>query len=411
MIDAPYTLFTRIPLYADADGAVHADDLWAKDLACHLTYIQDFRICCPLLPMAACPDNAVVVTGLSQAQVIPVARDRGWLSVLRNLVPNFLQVRRAVKHSRIVHSGGAGWAFPLSYYVLLLRPFLTFQWIMVIESSFWMKPDRGPVSLRQRLSHMLHSRLVRACVRAADAHIFTQSWYRDLFLPPEVPAHVAPAVWIDAEDILDTEAHAARQPKRSDGPARLIFPARLVPEKGVETVLKAIEAFERRHEGQDIPAPLLQVDLMGAGALAAMCRNFADQPRRAVQVRFLEQVAYGPPFFELIGEYEALLVANQQPEQPRIIFDAFSQALPVIATRTPGIETCLEQDRTGWLFDVDDSAALADLFERAIAQPQVLADMGAWACDAVSTWTHARMHQNREVFLKTRLNLAAQENC
>ena len=408
MIHDPYTLFTRIPLYADGDGAVHADDLWAKDLACHLTYIRDFRICCPLLPMAARPENAVIVSGLRRDQITPLARDRGWLSVLRNLVPNFLQVRRAVSRSRIVHSGGAGWAFPLSYYVLLLRPFLTFQWIMVIESSFWMKPDRGPVSLRQRLSHSVHGRLVRACVRAADAHIFTQAWYRDLFLPAGVPAHVAPAVWIDAEDILSAEARA---PRRRDGPARLIFPARLVPEKGVETVLKAIEDFEHRHGGQDPSAPLLQVDLMGAGALAAMCRDFADQPRKAVKVRFLEQVAYGAPFFELIRDYEAVLVANQQPEQPRIIFDAASQALPVIATRTPGIETCVTQDRTGWLFDVDDSAALSALFERAIAQPRDLADMGAAARDAVSMRTHARMHQDREVFLKTRLDLAAQENC
>ena len=401
MIDLPYTLFTRIPLYADATGAVYADDLWAKDLALHLEYIADFRICCPCLPAADRPEGTTVVAGLAPSQIVPLARDGGRLSVLRNLWPNFVQVRRAVKATQIVHSGGAGWAFPLSYYILTLRRRFQFQWVMVIESSFWMKPESGPVSLRQHLSHAFHHRMIRACMVAADAHIVTQSWYRDLFLDADASAHVAPAVWIDEQDILPAPPAA---PKRRTGPARLIFPARLVAEKGVETVLDAIEAFAARH-GSDAP-PRLQIDIVGAGPLADRCRAFAARDHGAVAVRFLDPVPYGAPFFELIRGYEAVVLANRQPEQPRVVFDAFSQAVPVIASRTPGVETTVADGLTGWLFAVDDAAALADLFERAVDRPQALAEMGAAARGAVAQRTHLRMHQDREAFLKDRLRLA-----
>lgn len=399
MITAPYTLFTRIPLYADATGAVYADDLWAKDLALHLSYIADFRICCPCLPAADRSEGMTEVAGLTPSQIVPLAQDRGRLSVLRNLWPNFAQVRRAVKATQIVHSGGAGWAFPLSYYIRALRRRHPFQWVMVIESSFWMKPTQGPVSLRQHLSHAFHHRMIRACMAAADAHIVTQSWYRDLFLGPDAEVHIAPAVWINEEDILDAPPDA---PKCGTGPARLIFPARLVPEKGVETVLRAIETLATRLS----PDHPLQIDIVGAGPLAARCRDFAGQDHGAITVRFCDPVPYGAPFFEMLRGYEAVLLANRQPEQPRIVYDAFAQAVPVIASRTPGIETNVIEGKTGWLFPMDDAAALADLLARALAEPQALADMGAAALDAVARRTHLRMHRDREAFLKARLRLA-----
>lgn len=405
MISLPYTLFTRIPLYADATGAVYADDLWAKDLAFHLTYIADFRICCPCLPATARPEGATVVAGLTPDRIISLQPVKGWKAVIRTLWSNFVQVRRAVRDTQIVHSGGAGWPFPLSFYILPLRRKRDFQWIMVIESSFWMKPRHGPVSVRQHLSHAFHHHMIRACMRAADAHIVTQSWYRDLFLDPEAPVHVAPAVWIDEDDIL---AAAPDTPKRGTGPARLIFPARLVPDKGVETVLQAIETFAARHSTE--AAPVLQIDIIGAGPLAERCRNFAAQDHGAVAVRFLDPVPYGAPFFALLGEYEAVVLANRQPEQPRIVFDAFSQAVPVIASRTPGVESSVIDGHTGWLFAVDDVVALATLFERVIAQPRNLADMGAAAHKAVANRTHMRMHKDREAFLKTRLRLQADPN-
>jgi hypothetical protein len=45
----------------------------------------------------------------------------------------------------------AGWAFPISFYILPLSYPYRFIWVVVIESPFWMKPAGG-AGLRQTVS-------------------------------------------------------------------------------------------------------------------------------------------------------------------------------------------------------------------------------------------------------------------
>lgn len=49
MIKEKYTLFTRIPLFINENNELYADNLWEKDLSPHVEYIDDFRICCPVV--------------------------------------------------------------------------------------------------------------------------------------------------------------------------------------------------------------------------------------------------------------------------------------------------------------------------------------------------------------------------
>lgn len=211
LLDA-YTLFTRIPVHISGN-MVWTDALWEKDLAEHLIYLRDFRLCCPVIRQKSytLPKGLVQIEGLAPDQITPLRVDRSWGSVLVNLLPNFLGVLRALLQTRIAHSGGAGWAFPLSYYILLLRPFLNVQWIMLIESSFWMKSGQGPHSLRRRVAHAFHEMMLRRCLRAADARIFTQNWYRRVLLDETDRTLVSPAVWVDANQIAPQSMIAERQ--------------------------------------------------------------------------------------------------------------------------------------------------------------------------------------------------------
>src|SRR5205085_7952338 len=96
----------------------------------HLDYISDFRICCPVV-YTDDTQGLEEITHLSIKRIFALRKDYGWRSVAANLFPNFAGVIEACKGANIVHSGGAGWAFPLSFYLLLLRPFFTFQWVIV----------------------------------------------------------------------------------------------------------------------------------------------------------------------------------------------------------------------------------------------------------------------------------------
>lgn len=383
MVAGRYTLFTRIPLYQDMDGIFWTDHLWAKDLLLHLDYIPSFQICCPVLEKtrATTADTALP---FSSDQVFGLLQDKGWGSVIRNILPNRRSVTDAVRASDIVHSSGAGWAFPLSYYILGLRRRFTFKWIMVIESTFWRAPDGRNPGLRKRITQIFHRRLIRACLSRADARIFTQDWYRQELYGGTDACHIAPAVWIDEDIVLPS-------PQRRQGEVlRVIWPARMIPEKGVETVLSALALYD---------GPPIQIDMVGAGKLEDEVRTFVESYNGPAQIRFLEAVAYMPDFFNLIRDYDACLIASLTEEQPRVAFDAFSQAVPCIASATHGNRSVITEGRTGHLFVPGDAQDLSDLLKDIASKNKNMDALRIYALDAARQVTHSGMHKARAMFL------------
>ncbi|OCX66394.1 hypothetical protein BFP70_05050 [Thioclava sp. SK-1] len=394
MIAGRYTLFSRIPAYEGPDGSVHTTPLWAKDLQLHLGYIADFALCCPLLPLAQAEEDTAPVAGLHADQVTALREDHGWGSVGRNFIGNFRAVVRAARGSRIVHSDGAGWAFPLAFYLLPLSFVMGFRWIMVIESSFWMMPKTG-ASLRQRISHGVHKTALRLCLKRADLRIFTQDGYRRLFGIGTERSLIAPAVWINEDQILTPDQNMQRLSGLSSNMTRFIFPARLVPDKGITAVLQAIDHLDRAL--LDLPEaqrPDIGIDLIGEGPLQQECQTFCAVHDGPVQVRFLSPVPYGAPFFALLGQYHAIVLANRQHEQPRVIFDAFSQGVPVISSDTEGVRDIIRADNS-LLFPVDDPAALAQALLRFAKDPQMQAQFANAARDAADGHSHKGMHETR----------------
>lgn len=399
MIRGRYTLFSRVPLYVDIDGTVWASLIWHKDLDLHLNYIEDLYLCCPLEALPEDKEGFLPLERLPRSRVEPLRRDRGLLSVLRNLVPNFLTVRRAVAASRIVHSGGAGWAFPLSFYILPLSVTRRFFWIVLIESSFWMKPPDGKTTPREFLSHHLHAGLLRQALRRADARVFTQEGYREFFgIGPE-RSLIAPAVWIDDDVILSPEAQAARLAALPRSKVRLLFPARLVPEKGVDTILEAV-GFLSHRLACETDTVEVEIDLIGQGEMAETCRRFAKDNPGPVTVRLLEPLPYGPAFFALLRRYHGVVLANRHQEQPRIVFDAFSQGVPVISSNTAGVRQVVARERNALLFPVGDAASLADAMFRFARDPALRGALSERALQDVRGFSQRRMHEEREAFLK-----------
>lgn len=402
MINARYTLFSHIPLFKDPQGQFHTNQLWEKDLALHAGYLPRLNLCCPVLPLADLSNPAdadTPVDCVTADQIIALAEGRGWRSALSNIIPNYRTTRRALQDCDIAHSSGVGWPFPLSYYVLMQRRRHAFQWVMVIESSDWMLPEGQRPNLRARIGETLHGRLIRACLRMADARIFTQAWYRDNLLGHDENCLIAPAIWLDAATI-----RAAKDlPPRLPGPLRVIFPSRLIPQKGVRTVMQALEIYQ-----QEPDAPALQLDVMGEGLLAGALTEFIARRSATpstVQLRLIPPLRYGAPFLSALRQYDAVLIASEKEEQPRIAFDAFSQGLPCIASRTHGNQSVIDAPHTGTFFAPGDAAELASTLAQCAADPDALAALRPKVLDRIAQNTHAQMHRTREAFLHQVLNL------
>jgi glycosyltransferase involved in cell wall biosynthesis len=118
----------------------------------------------------------------------------------------------------------------------------------------------------------------------------------------------------------------------------------------------------------------------------------------------LEPVKYGEPFFNLLRSYDALLVPSLSDEQPRVIFDAFSQAVPILGSDTGGIREIVDHQLNGRLFPPGDVDALARDLDWASHNRQALQAMGMNALAKCHQFTHRSMHETRHGILLKALN-------
>ena len=379
-----YLLVVPVPWYQAEDGSVWLDDLWHRDLMRHLDYLADLTVLAPRLPLG---DTA----GMVQAGPGVKFRDLPWgQSTVKGLLrapATLLAAVRAVRGADIVHSGVAGWPFPPGLFVNPLAVMLRKPMVIVVESAFWRLSGPGPHSRKARLRASVVEGFARWSVRKAALSVFTHEGYRaSLAAGNEARSIVTPATWIDASDVLDEPAAQAAWGAKT-APAKVILPARLTEGKGIAVLLDALSL----PEADSLP---VSVDVIGDGPLRPMVAEAAARLGRS-RLRLLDPVPYGEPFLSLLCGYHAVLVPSITDEQPRILFDAAAQAVPVLASDTEGHRGLVEDGVNGWRFAPGDPRALLAALQRAAAAPMDLRQLGLSARDWAEGRTHNAMHLAR----------------
>lgn len=380
-----YLLVAQPPWYRDAQGAVWLDKLWARDLLRHLDYISDLTVLAPMLPL---PTPAT--DGLQRLPDLPGLRFRDLPTGvsardgLRKLPAMLRAAFAAVHGADVVHSGAAGWPIPPGFVVNPLAVMMRRPLVIVVESAFW-RGDGTPRGRGARLMGGATERLARWSVRRARLSVFTHQGYADdLAGGARGQVMVSPASWIDEADILPLPAAEAAWDAKPPAP-RFLLAARLITAKGIPLALQAMELAEAKGH----PVAL---DIIGEGPLAPEIEALAARLRVA-RLRLLAPVSYGAPFFDLLRGYSAVLVPSVSDEQPRILYDAFAQAVPVIASDTPGHREAVIPEVTGLRFSPNDPAAMLAVLSG--THPDTLRTMGLTARDRVQAHTHRAMHLAR----------------
>jgi glycosyltransferase involved in cell wall biosynthesis len=384
--DCRYLLVAPVPWYRATDGTVWLDDLWHRDLMRHLDYLSDLTILAPRLP-------ADGVKGLVKVESTEALRFRAlpWgRSVLHGvlLAPvTLVAAVRAVAAADIVHSGAAGWPFPPGLFVNPVAVLARKPLVIVVESAFWRLSGPGPHSLKARMRARVVEGFARWSVRKAALSVFTHEGYRESLAPGlEARSIVTPASWIDAGDVLD-EASAEAAWDAKAGPVRVILPARLTEGKGVALVLDALS-------GDTAGGQPIALDVIGDGPLRQAVAEAAARLGPA-RLRLLDPVPYGAPFLSLLRGYHAALVPTITDEQPRVLFDAAAQALPVLASDTEGHRGLIEDGVNGWRFQPGNPGALLAALQRAAEAPMALRKLGLKARAWAESRTHDAMHLAR----------------
>jgi glycosyltransferase involved in cell wall biosynthesis len=397
-ITSKYLLVINIPLYREKDGATYAGQLWFKDLAEHLSYLDSFTLACPVL-VGTPAEIAVSLQSdsrFSRIQIMDLPAPRSLARAILVLPQTVWRLLRAVRSAEVIHAGIAGWPIPYGWIVTPMAKFLGKKLVIIVESAPWRLNAGSPQGLKSRVTASVYERLARWCLSRADLAIFTQDEYRQSLLVREPErGHVIHASWIDKDVIIsDARAEAVWEEKigGNSGGLAILFVGRLEPQKGVAVLLEAIKVVARKN----IPVTL---DILGSGEFAAKCREVSAELHGSTRVNVLGTVAYGTPLFELLQRYHAVILPSISDEQPRIVYDAYSQGVPALASGTAGLRDCIHENQTGWLVESNNVNELGGVIERAAGNVEELRRMGMAALRVARSMTHQQMHLKRQLLL------------
>ena len=404
MIESRYLNIIMIPTYVDGDGNRYADELWHKDLVRHLGPIQNLTLAAPLRPASEAKfplfliDPAKLKGKLGFVDLPPC---RSLASALATMPRAIGTLWKAIGNAEIVHLGVGGW--PLSYgWVAAPMAKLRGKFLLTnLESAGWRLGWSRPYRARPLMQALVYEVMGYFCVNMSDMVTATQSAYlREMLLPwRRSRGQVFSASWIDEEVILSREQAAAswseklRDPGR---PLRVGFAAKLAPSKGVSVLLEALGVLEGRGVAVDMR-------IYGEGDLFDACSVFAARATGGVKLTMEGVLPYGPRFFEMLRGQDVMLLPSITDEQPRLVYDCFSQAVPVIASDTTGLRECVTDSVNGKFVPPGDPHALAEAIVWAASHREALRDLGVASLDVARDLTHDKMHLRRARAIKIAL--------
>lgn len=392
-IQVPYLLVVNIQCYQDKSGDIYLDPLWYKDLKKHLHYFKKFTLACPCVYEQA-PEGFVNLMSdslFSEITIVNLPQPKNYLQALWLLPTTLVMLWKAIQSSTIVHCGIAGWPIPLGWFTTAIAQLQGKYLLIIVESAPWRLKPGIAANFRTRIEAIIWETMGRWCVNNSDLALFTQSQYKESLLTKRKDkAYITPASWIDEEIIVSEEKANEIWNQKLVNPThlKLIFVGRLVREKGLLVFLKAMEILEER----EIPVTL---DILGEGELLEACQQASNTCSKITQIQILGTVYYGQEFFNLLQKYHSVIVPSLSDEQPRIVYDGYSQAIPILSSKTAGLQDVVQDNVTGKLVHPNDVIALADLLESSWYNLEKLKMMGMKSLHIARGMTHPKMHEQR----------------
>ncbi|MDN3652416.1 glycosyltransferase family 4 protein [Thalassotalea ponticola] len=162
---------------------------------------------------------------------------------------------------------------------------------------------------------------------------------------------------------------------------------RFVPLKAQHLLLEAVSK---------LTAPIrdkITVNFYGDGPLKAKNQALAKQLKIEHMVNFHGNVS------EQQGIYQGndvLVVTSETEGLSLVILEAFSAAIPCIASRVGGNVELVKDNETGWLYDYQDTSKLAEIVTSIVKQPDLIARTGQTSL--LYFQTHFTMHKCAESY-------------
>lgn len=390
---ARYVHFTGITAWR-VEGSIHLDASWHRDITHHGYLAGHILVCCPIVEAARAPAGTVPVSDPSMTfHPLPVATSTAGFFLRGLPVRLALHMWQTIKPGDLVFGAVVEHPVPYGWIALPLARLRGAIGYTFLESAAWRPVPGLEHSWRYRMRAAIVERMNRWALTFARFAFVTQRAYRAL-LPPSAPVLRSPATWFLPQERRQDEDPPESTPPASKQPLRMLFAARLSETKGVAVLIDAL----KRLDAEKIDG--LHVTVIGGGDLLDAVVEAAGRLRH-VRLDIGEPVPYGPLFHATLRTFDAVIVANLSDEQPRIIFDAYAQAVPVIVSETTGNLSVVAPGETALTFPVGSSEGLADVIRACLSMEgrARLWNMGEAGWRRSKAYDHLEMHRQRHRFV------------
>jgi glycosyltransferase involved in cell wall biosynthesis len=175
---------------------------------------------------------------------------------------------------------------------------------------------------------------------------------------------------------------------RLTSPYRLLFVGRLSLEKGVTYLLEAVSLLAAEGEA-------VELHVVGSGSLDVGLSRQAQALSIADRVRFHGFVPQGEALRQLYRESDLFILPSLQDQQPKVLLEAMSQSVPVIATNVGGIPSLIRDGKNGLLVPPAQPGAIAEAIRQVVSRDEMrrrFIEAGlAYACGHTVEQETARM--------------------
>jgi glycosyltransferase involved in cell wall biosynthesis len=224
-------------------------------------------------------------------------------------------------------------------------PYITSNLEKVVSEGFKYRGAKRKMAVW--LSRLQGNYIRRMTARAAGVFYFGSELQHN-YPTAEGRAHVT-----FASSINDGDIAAPRAGFHDPGRIRLAFVGRLAHEKGLHTLLAALEILVRQ-KGYDA-----ELILCGEGRERGALEIAAERLGLAERVTFAGFVPPGESLYRILGTVDALVLPSISEGVPKVLLEAMARGLPVIASNVGGIPNIVEQDVNGILVAPGDAGELA----------------------------------------------------
>jgi glycosyltransferase involved in cell wall biosynthesis len=357
-----YLVPIQVPIYLDGDRKLVTTE-WHRSLLLLRDSLAgrfgDIAVAAPSLPansasveqaLVAVPENA---DGL---RLFPSfdkrCRARGFW--LRDRARWQADLLRLMDRAHVIHAGVDDVYRPITFEGFRMglrydKPTVFVQDTDNVVQQRELAADSGP-AIRAKVGayNWLYERMCRWGVARADLSLLKGSALIRRYGRYARNAREFHDTSFSLKDIVSNEDLERRLATLGESRAlRLVYCGRLTARKGVDRSLKILARAIA-------DGAAVEFDIIGDGAERAKLESLVKSESLEKSVRFVGSLPYGAMLLQRLSQYDGLLFTPTAEDTPRMIFDGYAAALPLVAFDIGYVRERLEQEHAAFLLPRDE---------------------------------------------------------